>query len=92
MKGALDSSLSQTSNSLKAVALSLQDLPEQLGAAAAEIRNIGSAAVNEHLRLTESTQRGVDELLRNAGAQLFDGIERGTEGLSPGWLRVAPAN
>jgi hypothetical protein len=58
MKGALDSSLTQASNSLSAVALSLRDLLAQLGAAATEIRNIGSAAVNEHVRLTESTQRG----------------------------------
>jgi hypothetical protein len=81
MKDALDSSLSQASDSIRAVALSLQELPTQLSAAATEIRNTGSASINEHLRLTESVQQGVDQLLRNAGAQISGGIERATEGL-----------
>jgi ABC-type transporter Mla subunit MlaD len=81
MKDALDSSLNQASESIRAVTFSLQDLPTQLSAAASEIRSTGSAAINEHLRLTEGVQRGVDELLRNAGAHISSNIERGTEGL-----------
>jgi hypothetical protein len=74
MKGALDSSLSQASASIKAVASSLQDLPRQLSAAATE-------TAQEHLRLTEAVQRGVDDLLRNTANQISSSIQRGTEDL-----------
>jgi hypothetical protein len=81
MKGAFDSSLTQASESIKAIAVSLESLPTQLNAAAAQIRDAASAAAKEQARLTDGLQQGLDHILRNAGANISNSLEQGTQGL-----------
>jgi hypothetical protein len=81
MKGAFDSSLTQASESIKAIAISLESLPTQLSAAASQIRDAASAAAKEQVRLTDGLQQGLDLILRNAGANISNSLEHGTQGL-----------
>jgi hypothetical protein len=81
MKNALDSGLTQAGESLKAVAVSLQELPTKLDAAAAQIQETASLAAKEQLRLTEGIQKGLEQVLSAAGANISDSLEEGTKGL-----------
>lgn len=84
MKGAFDSSLKQASNAIGNIATSLQDLPAQLGAAAASIQNAGNTAAQQQERLAESVQGAVEKILRDAGSQVSSNIEQGTQNLMAG--------
>jgi hypothetical protein len=89
MKGAFDASLRQASEAIGGIATELNGLPARLTAATDAIQNTGRAAAQQQEQLAEKVREAVKVILRDAGTQISDNIQEGTQGLMAGLIRLS---